>query len=268
MRIEKNSISNIPAFIQSIDNKSDLPYIPKKPLDNMCKSFFLYVIGSPGSGKTSTIQSLLTSHPTKSQPNKPKYFYKFWDNIFLISGSLQTLSNQFLKLLPDHKKNNEYTDDLLQEIIDELKEGDNDNNLIIIDDCIKSLKKSKIITACALNRRHLTHDPEQDGFGGLSLMVISQKFTLLDLSLRNACSHFMIFKTSNFTELKRIKEEIMYDLTDDEFNQYIKIGWKKPYSFLFIDLNKPKKNKYYIIFDKIIFETDDEDDFEDETIEI
>jgi hypothetical protein len=267
MRIEKNSISNIPAFIQSIDNKSDLPYIPKKPLDNMCKSFFLYVIGSPGSGKTSTIQSLLTSHPTKSQPNKPKYFYKFWDNIFLISGSLQTLSNQFLKLLPDHKKNNEYTDDLLQEIIDELKEGDNDNNLIIIDDCIKSLKKSKIITACALNRRHLTHDPEQDGFGGLSLMVISQKFTLLDLSLRNACSHFMIFKTSNFTELKRIKEEIMYDLTDDEFNQYIKIGWKKPYSFLFIDLNKPKKNKYYIKFDKIIFD-DDEDDFEDETIEI
>jgi len=268
MRIEKNSISNIPAFIQSIDNKSDLPYIPKKPLDNMCKSFFLYVIGSPGSGKTSTIQSLLTSHPTKSQPNKPKYFYKFWDNIFLISGSLQTLSNQFLKLLPDHKKNNEYTDDLLQEIIDELKEGENDNNLVIIDDCIKSLKKSKIITACALNRRHLTHDPEKDGFGGLSLMVISQKFTLLDLSLRNACSHFMIFKTSNFTELKRLKEEIMYDLTDDEFNQYIKIGWKKPYSFLFIDLNKPKKNKYYIKFDKVIFDTDDEDDLYDETIEV
>jgi GTPase SAR1 family protein len=113
MKIERNKLSDIPAFKQDIDNKNDLPYIPAKPLDKMCKSFFLYVIGSPGSGKTSTNQSLLTSHPTKSQPNKPKYFYKFWDNIFLISGSLQTLSNKFLKLLPDHKKHNEYSDNLL-----------------------------------------------------------------------------------------------------------------------------------------------------------
>lgn len=268
MKIEKNSISEIPAFKQDIDNKNDLPYIPAKPLDKMCKSFFLYVIGSPGSGKTSTIQSLLTSHPTKSQPNKPKYFYKFWDNIFLISGSLQTLSNKFLKLLPDHKKHNEYSDNLLEEIIDELREGENDNNLIIIDDCIKSLKKSKIITACALNRRHLTHDPEQDGFGGVSLLVISQKFTLLDLSLRNACSHFMIYKTSNFSELKRIREEIMYDLTDDEFNDYTKLGWKKPYSFLFIDLNKPKEDKYFIKFDKVIFDDNDDDEDFEETIEV
>jgi hypothetical protein len=138
---------------------------------------------------------------------------------------------------------------------------------LIIDDCIKSLKKSKIITACALNRRHLTHNPDEEGFGGLALLVISQKFTLLDLSLRNACSHFMIYKTSNFSELKRIREEIMYDLTDNEFNDYTKLGWLKPYSFLFIDLNKPKENKYYIKFDKVIFDTDeDEEDFE--TIEI
>ena len=260
MKIEKNIISDIPAFKQDIDNKKDLPYIPAKPLNNMCKSFFLYVVGSPGSGKTSTIQSLLTSHPSKKQPNKPKYFYKFWDNIFLISGSLQTLSNKFLKLLPDHKKYNEYSDELLQDIIDELSEGENDNNLIIIDDCIKSLKKSKIITACALNRRHLTHDKEQDGFGGLSLMILSQKFTLLDLSLRNACSHFMIYKTSNFTELKRIREEIMYDLNDDEFNEYIKKGWGKPYSFLFIELNKAKKDKYFIKFDKVVFEDSDDDE--------
>lgn len=262
MKIEKNAISNIPPFKQDIDNKKDLPYIPAKPLDNMCKSFFLYVIGSPGSGKTSTIQSLLTSHPSKKNPNKPKYFYKFWDNIFLISGSLQTLSNKFLKLLPDHKQHNEYSDELLHEIIEELSEGENDNNLIIIDDCIKSLKKSKIITACALNRRHLTHDQEQDGFGGLSLMILSQKFTLLDLSLRNACSHFMIYKTSNFTELKRIREEIMYDLNDDEFNEYIKLGWKSPYSFLFIELNKPKKDKYFIKFDKVVFDTDSDDDYD------
>jgi len=262
MRIIKNKLSEIPAFKSDIDDRSDLPYIPHRPLDSMCKSFLLYVIGSPGSGKSSTIMSLLTSHPTKKQPNKPKYFWKFFDNIFLISGSLQTLPDKFTKLLPDEKKYNKYSDDLLEDIVEVLQEGENENNLIVMDDCIKDLNRSRILSKVCLNRRHITHDPEQEGNGGLAIMILSQKFTLLNLEYRNSCSHFIIFKISNFQELKRVKEEICYDLTDEEFDTLTRLGWKQKYSFIFIDLNKPKKDKYYIKFDKVVFD-DDNDEYLD-----
>ena len=258
MKIIKNDISNIPAYKSSIDDTKDLPYIPKKPLNNMCKSFLLYVIGSPGSGKTSTIMSLLTSHPTKKQPNKPKYFYKLFDNIHLINASLQTLPKSFTKLLPDEKKHNKYTDELLTDIVDTLQEGENENNLIVMDDVIKDLNRSRILSKVCLNRRHICQDEEQEGNAGLAIMIISQKFTLLNLEYRNAVSHFIIFKTSNANELKRIKEEICYDLEDYEFDTLTKMAWKDKYSFLFIDLNKNKNDKYFFRFDKVLFDDDDD----------
>ncbi len=262
MRIIKNQLSQIPPFKSDIDDKSDLPYIPEKPLDSMCKSFLLYVIGSPGSGKSSTMMSLLTSHPSKKNPNKPKYWWKFFDNIFLISGSLQTLPSKFTKLLPDEKKYNKYSDDLMEDIVDVLKEGENENNLILMDDVIKDLNRSKILSKICLNRRHITHDENQDGNGGLAIIILSQKFTLLNLEYRNAVSHFIIFKTINATELKRMREEIMYDLEDFEFNNLIKLAFKEKYSFIFIDLNKPKNEKYYIKFDKVVFDDDDDDELD------
>tara|TARA_Y100001963_G_scaffold160174_1_gene268615 strand:+ start:7250 stop:8053 length:804 start_codon:yes stop_codon:yes gene_type:complete len=260
MKIIKNSISDIPPFKSKIDDKSDLPYIPQKPLNDMCKSFLLYIIGSPASGKTSTTMSLLTSHPTKKQPNKPKYFYKLFDNIHLISASLQTLPKSFTKLLPDEKKHNKYSDELLSNIIDNLQEGENENNLIVMDDVIKDLNRSKILSKVCLNRRHITQDEQQQGNAGLAIIIISQKFTLLNLEYRNAVSHFIIYKISNATELKRIKEEICYDLEDFEFDNLTKLAWKDKYSFLFIDLNKPKNEKYFIKFDKVVFDDDDEID--------
>jgi hypothetical protein len=128
---------------------------------------------------------------------------------------------------------------------------------------IKDLNRSKILSKIFLNRRHITHNSEMEGQGGLAVIVLSQKFTLLNLEYRNAVSHFILFKTSNASELKRIKEEIMYDLDDDEFNELTKLAWKDKFSFIFVDLNKPKNEKYYIKFDKVVFDNDSED----ETIE-
>jgi Cdc6-like AAA superfamily ATPase len=255
MKIIKNNLSNIPVYKSSVDNTSDLPFIPQKPLP--VKSFLLYIVGSPGSGKTSLMMSLLTSHPTKKNKDKNLYYFKFFDNIFIISGSLQTLPRPFLKLLPEEKKLNKYSDDEMIDIIESLQEGDNDNNLIVLDDVIKDLNRSKILSKIFLNRRHITHNSEMEGQGGLAVIVLSQKFTLLNLEYRNAVSHFILFKTSNASELKRIKEEIMYDLNDDEFNELTKLAWKDKFSFIFVDLNKPKNEKYYIKFDKVVFDNDD-----------
>jgi Cdc6-like AAA superfamily ATPase len=261
MKIIKNNLSDIPVYKSSVDNTSDLPYIPQKPLP--VKSFLLYIVGSPGSGKTSLMMTLLTSHPTKKNKDKNLYYFKFFDNIFVISGSLQTLPKSFLKLLPEEKKLNKYSDNEMIDIIESLQEGDNDNNLLVLDDVIKDLNRSKILSKIFLNRRHITHNSEMEGQGGLAVIVLSQKFTLLNLEYRNAVSHFILFKTSNASELKRIKEEIMYDLDDDEFNELTKLAWRDKYSFIFVDLNKPKNEKYYIKFDKVVFDNESED----ETIE-
>ena len=258
MRIIKNKISEIPAFKSQIDNTSDLPFIPEKPLP--VKSFLLYVNGFPGSGKSSLMMSLLTSHPTKKNKDKNLYYYKFFDNIHLISGSLQTLPNSFLKQLPDNKKHNKYDDNKMINIIESLQQGDNDNNLIVLDDVIKDLNRSKILSKIFLNRRHITHNENTEGQGGLSIMVLSQKYSLLQLEYRNAISHLILFKISSAPELKRVKEEVMYDLDDDEFNQLTKLAWSKKYDFIFIDLNKPKNEKYYIKFDKVVFDEDNDDE--------
>jgi GTPase SAR1 family protein len=263
MRILKNKLSKIPAIKSNVDDTADLPYIPINPLP--CKSFMLYIIGSPGSGKTSTMMSLLSSHPTKKKPDTNCYYWKFFDNIYLISGSLSTLPTNFTKLLPEDKQFNQFSDELVENIVENLYEGDNENSLLILDDVIKDLKRSKIMSKICLNRRHCTHNSEKENQSGLSIFIISQKYTLLPLEYRNATSDFIIFKTSNFTELKRIKEELCTDLTDDEFNSITKSAWKNKYSFLYIKINENKKNKYYSVFDKIIF--DDDEDFE-ETIEI
>jgi len=141
-----------------------------------------------------------------------------------------------------------------EELIEEMRTGENSNNLIILDDTIKDLKRSKMLAKVFLNRRHCIHDSEKDGNGGLSIMTTSQKYNLLPLEIRLNQSHYIIFKSSNRQEIDAVRNELMTDLSKDEQEELLEMCWSKPYSFLMIDVNKPKKDKYYCKFDKVIFE--------------
>jgi len=81
--VKKSYLSDVP-LIQSDVDKENFPY---KPFDPLPKRFSMYICGSPASGKTSLWTSMLLSHPTKKAPKKPRYYYRFFDNINLISGS-------------------------------------------------------------------------------------------------------------------------------------------------------------------------------------
>ena len=109
--IKNDKIKSIPFVKQQIDDTSDLPFIPPHPLP--VKSFALYIVGQPGSGKTTLWNSLLVSHPTKKKPMTPKFYYKFFDKVFLISNSLQSLNLKLLKLNED-RLYNKFSDDILQ----------------------------------------------------------------------------------------------------------------------------------------------------------
>ena len=244
MKIEKNNISNIPKMPCDIDNLEDLPFIPSKPLP--IKSFALYIVGAPGSGKTNLLISLLTS-------KKPKYYKRFFDHIEIISESLQTLPKSFLKQLNEEQQHNKFDDDLIYDLVTKMKKNENNNNLIVIDDCIRSINRSKNLSKLYLNRRHITHDSEKEGHGGLAIITTSQKYTLLPLEFRNANSDIILFRTCNAMELNKIKEELLYDLDKELQDELLKIAWNKKYSFLYIKVNAPLEDKYYINFDKVIF---------------
>jgi len=250
MLIEKNELSDVPKAPMNIDDLSDMPYIPAEPLPK--KSFAMYLIGNPGSGKTNLLLSMFLSHSTKKR-KKPKYYYKYFDKIYFISASLETIPVSFLKKIPEDQVFNQYSDDLMGDIIEDLKNGENENSAIVLDDSIKELKKSKILAKLFLNRRHCSQNSQEEGQSGLSIFVTSQKYTLLPLEVRGACSQYIIFKSSNSAEVNRIKDELMWDLDKETQDAVLDEAWKEPYSFLMIDVNKPRDKKYYKKFDRIIF---------------
>ena len=246
--IPNKKLSYIPPVTMDIDSLEDLPFIPAKPLPS--KSFAFLIVGQPGSGKTTLWNSLLLSHPTKKKPNTPKFLYKLFDHIYLISPSLQTLPLNKLNLNPD-RMFNQYTDQLLEDILELEKDGENLNNLIIIDDSVRDLTRSKVLCRTILNRRHCTQNNDEEGKAGLSIMITSQKYNMVPMALRLNMSNVIVFRSENQRELDTIKNELLGDLTKDQQNELLKTAWKEPYDFLFIDNFKPKKQRYFRNFDKI-----------------
>ena len=257
MKILKNKIlTHIPPLNQAVDDLSDLPYIPSDPLTK--KSPAIYICGFSSSGKTTLWNQLLLAHPTKKKPDIPRFYYRFFDRIYLISPSKDTLPLDKLKLNEDriHLK---FNNDLIDEIIEEEKEGENLNNLIIIDDSIKHIKNNNKMHSLLLNRRHLTQNPNEEGHAGLGIIVTSQKYNACDMILRNNFSDIFLFRTESSPERECIKNELMQDLSKSQQNELLDKAWSKPYNFLLIKAYNGTKDRYYINFDKVVFD--------DETLE-
>ena len=246
--IPNKKLSHIPPVIMDIDNTNDLPYKVAKPLP--AKSFAMLIIGQPGSGKSTLWNSLLLSHPTRKKPDTPRFYYRYFDHVWLISPSLQTLPLNKLNL-NDGRIFDSYNDTLMEDILDEEKNGDNLNNLIVLDDSVRDLTKSKILCKTILNRRHCCQDPDKEGHAGLSIIITSQKYNMVPMALRLNMSQVIVFRTENQKELNTIKEELLGDLTKKEQDELLKISWHDKHDFLYIDSFKPKKERYYRNFDRI-----------------
>jgi len=265
MKILKNKIlTHVPPLKQSVDDTSDLPYIPAKPLT--VKSPAIYICGFSSSGKTTLWNQLLLAHPTKKKSDIPRFYYRFFDRIYLISPSKDTLPLDKLKLNEDrvHLK---FNNDLIDSIIDNEKDGENLNNLIIIDDSIKQIKNNNKMHSLLLNRRHITQNPNEDKHAGLGIIVTSQKYNACDLILRNNFSDIFLFKTENSKEINCIKDELMQDLSKEQQSELLKKAWSKKYSFLLIKAYEGTPDRYYINFDKVVFDDDKKENINEEILE-
>ena len=247
--VKNKKLTHIPNVEMDIDSLSDLAYRPSKPLPP--KSFAMYIVGQPGSGKTTTWVSMLSSRPTKKNPHKPRFYYRLFDRIYLISNSLQTLPLNKLNL-NEERMFNTFSDEIVNEIVAKEKEDENHNCLLLLDDTIRDINNSQDMAKIILNRRHCCHAADKEGHGGLSVMITSQVYNWLPLGLRKNMSHVILFRTENQRELTCIKRELMADLSEKQANEVLATAWEQPHDFLFIDATKPTKDRYYKVFDKIV----------------
>ena len=254
--LENKKLNNFSITKQTIDDTSDLPYIPPEPLP--AKSFAMLIVAPAGGGKTSFWTSLLLSHPTKKKPDINRAYYRFFDKVILFSPSKDTLPMDKLKL-DESRVFLKYNDEDLLNFIEEEKEGENLNNLIVLDDSIRQIRNNKEVQKIVLNRRHLTHNPDEDNKAGLSVLITSQKFNAADTYLRNNMSDIIIFKTSVKNELEAIKNDLMSDLDKELQDELLKKAFEKKYGFLYIKNYMPTKDRYYINFSKVVFDDDDDD---------
>ena len=247
MKVLPNKLSDIPLITTNVDSDKDLKYLPKSPLP---KRGSMYICGAPGSGKSSLWYAMLLSKPKKSKPRDRRYYNNFFDRVEIISNSMSTIPTDKFKL-PDSQLHGEYSDELLMDIVQKLKSGDNQNSLIVIDDCIRDLSKSKILCSLLQNRRHLTQNNDKKGNANLSIWITSQKYNMLPLCLRIALSHVAIFKSTNTQEKRAIQDELMCDLNKDQQEELLDTCWNRPYGFVFIDVNAPRSKRYHSNFDLI-----------------
>jgi len=256
--IENDKLNKIPLISQNVDNASNVAYKVNPPLEAM--NGFSYIVGSAGSGKSSLFLAMLCSRPTKKKPNEPRFYYKYFDRIYLCSNSLQSLPLDKLNL-NENRIHNKFSDEILNSIIETEREDEENNNcLLVLDDCIKQLKKnSDELCKVILNRRHILTNPEGEGCAGLSVFILSQRYNELPLTFRCNTSSIYLFRTDNRKELECIKDELMADLTKEQQNEVLKLAWKDKYSFLLILNNRPTGERYYQRFNKIVIDPVEKD---------
>jgi GTPase SAR1 family protein len=255
--IENEKLDKIPLITQNVDNTAGCAYKVAKPLEAI--NSFSYIVGAAGSGKTSLFLAMLCSRPTKKKPDLPRFYYKYFDKIYLISSSLASLPLNKLNL-NEGRVHNKYSDALMQSIVEtESENEENDNCLLILDDVIKDIRKSTFMSKCILNRRHILTNPEGEGCAGCSVWILSQRYNELPLTFRVNASSIYVFRTENKRELDAIKDELMSDLTKEQQNEVLKLAWNDKYSFLLILNNKPTAERYYQMFNKIVINEESKD---------
>ena len=119
-----------------------------------------------------------------------------------------------------------YLDDILNDIVKTQKSKSKDERepvLIVLDDCLDYLKKSKRLDSLPSYCRHYN----------ISIIITTQVYNALPTKLRKNSSGYLIARIYNNKDLQNIEEEIGANFNDFKDN-YDK-ATKEKYSFLYVD---------------------------------
>lgn len=218
------SVSKIKMNTDQIDES-----IPK-PLPNIL-TFFMILVGAPGSGKTNLLVNLIAT--------KNKCYYQKYDRVYFISPSQHTIDKD-LKFNPDRCFTT-FSDDILQHIID-TEEQEQNRILIILDDVVAQIaKNNKTLLRFIYNRRHLG--------AGTSIIITTQKYNKLPLEIRCCASDIFLFRPSNKKELLDFHSELV-NLDYKDFEDVCRYTFQNRHDFLYYSITN---QAYHRNFNRLIF---------------
>ena len=203
------------------------------------RPFFLAIIGSAGTGKTSMLINLLSS--------KQAYRRAFHAvHVVMPPHSVASLKNNIFRR---HDKMHAELDwptlDGVREAVKASAEKGM-SSLLVLDDVTAALKDADIQRALRdliYNRRHYR----------LSILLLVQSYNAAPLSLRKTLSHFLLFKPRNKKESTAIFEELIA-MERTEAEALMRYVFDRPYNFLFADTGT---GEVYKNFDRITIQESD-----------
>ena len=190
--------------------------LPKHP-------FLTLICAKPKTGKSNLIVNMLYN---------PKInFKKRFDKIIWISPSLagdKTLENNVMidddivKMHDGLEPLDPIIDVILQ---DQMEHKDDENCLLILDDLVGNIRGNSISKLSAKYRHY-----------NLSMIVVSQDYKSFAKLTRNSASHFILFRTHNEKEIKKMDDELGADF-GHQFVPIFKDVTKKKFQFLTVDVD-------------------------------
>ena len=130
--------------------------------------------------------------------------------------------------------------------VEEVGKEDTEHILMIFSDvcgCKNVFTQGKgIMNKLAFNLRHYK----------ISLIIDAQSLRQINSAFRNNLSAIILFSgITNRLELKKIYDEYLGSFTKEEQDKLIEYCFKEPYSFLYINLQKQEKDRYYRNFNNL-----------------
>ena len=194
------------------------------PILTKAQGFVLGLIGKPGSGKTYLIKELLG-----------KTFTDKFSYLLLCSPS----NHEYKELVPESQSSNTFEIGWIYKMLNMInlsQQGSkNKNVLLVIDDCISDIKdkqKDTKLSALFFNRRHLLW-----GDGIISIVITSQKYTMIPARFRSCLTNLVLFSISPF-DMQKIFEESIVKFTKTQWVTLINTVYEKEHNYLEIDIDK------------------------------
>jgi hypothetical protein len=219
----------------------------------------MYIVGSAGSGKTNLLINCIKHY---------RMLLGKFHRVYMVSPSAHTINEGDAALIPKERLYTSFSKEQLAAIMEDAQQfveereatreefkkskkpydksyyDGNAHFLLILDDCIADINRSKEMTTLVLNRRHTPKG------GTFSLIILSQKFNELEKVYRKNLSHMFLFNPDR-DDLETIHKEKIRDMKQEDFVEMVGDVLTDKHDFLYIASNAPKGYRYYRNFDHI-----------------